>query len=163
ARGDLADDLDRQVRESVQHGARVMVGGNRMRGKGYFYEPTVRAGIAPEMPAFREETFGPVAAVVRVSDADEAVRVANDSKYGLGGNLWTRDTEQGKRLARRIESGNVFINGMTASDPRLPFGGVKHSVFGRELSSFGIREFVNVQTIWVGPAQGPAQPATPSE
>lgn len=159
ARGDLADDLDRQVQESVERGARVAVGGHRMSGTGYFYEPTVLVGVTPDMPAFKEETFGPVAAVARVRDADEAVQFANDSLFGLGGNLWTRDTERGKLLARRIESGNVFINSMTASDPRLPFGGVKHSGFGRELSSFGIREFTNIQTIWVGPAQGAQQPA----
>jgi succinate-semialdehyde dehydrogenase/glutarate-semialdehyde dehydrogenase len=162
ARGDLADDLDRQVQESVAAGARITCGGHRVSGKGYFYEPTVLVGVTPEMPAFREETFGPVAAVTRVRDADEAVRVANDSQFGLGGNLWTRDVERGKELARRIESGNVFINGMVASDPRLPFGGVKHSGFGRELSSYGIQEFTNIQTIWVGPARGTQQPA-PSE
>jgi succinate-semialdehyde dehydrogenase / glutarate-semialdehyde dehydrogenase len=108
------------------------------------------------MVAFQEETFGPIAAVVRVRDVEEAIAVANASSYGLGGNLWTSDIERGKQLARRIESGSVFINGMTASDPRLPFGGVKRSGYGRELSSFGIREFVNIQTIWVGPAQGTA-------
>jgi succinate-semialdehyde dehydrogenase/glutarate-semialdehyde dehydrogenase len=162
ARGDLADDLDRQVQESVKAGARIACGGHRMSGAGYFYEPTVLVGVTPDMPAFREETFGPVAAVTRVRDADDAIRVANDSQFGLGGNLWTGDTERGKELARRIESGNVFINGMVASDPRLPFGGVKHSGFGRELSSFGIQEFTNIQTIWVGPAQGAQQPA-PSE
>jgi succinate-semialdehyde dehydrogenase/glutarate-semialdehyde dehydrogenase len=115
------------------------------------------------MPVFREETFGPAAAVIRVRDAEEAVEVANDSVFGLGGNLWTSDVEQGKALARRIETGGMFINGMTASDPRLPFGGVKRSGYGRELSSFGIREFVNIQTIWVGPAEGPAQPPTVGE
>jgi succinate-semialdehyde dehydrogenase/glutarate-semialdehyde dehydrogenase len=119
--------------------------------------------VRHDMPAFREETFGPLAAVVRVRDADEAVAVANDSPYGLGGNLWTRDVEAGKRLARRIETGGVFINGMTASDPRLPFGGVKRSGYGRELSAYGIREFVNIQTIWVGPAQGAeARPQVPA-
>jgi succinate-semialdehyde dehydrogenase/glutarate-semialdehyde dehydrogenase len=162
ARGDLADDLDRQVQESVAAGARIACGGHRVDGMGYFYEPTVLVDVTPDMPAFREETFGPVAAVARVRDADEAIRVANDSLFGLGGNLWTGDVERGKELARRIESGNVFVNSMVASDPRLPFGGVKHSGFGRELSSFGIQEFTNIQTIWVGPAQGPQQP-TPSE
>src|SRR5206468_7115818 len=96
---------------------------------------------------------GPVAAVLKVKDADEAIRVANDSPYGLGASLWTRDTSLGEQLARRIESGQVFVNGMVASDPRLPFGGVKQSGFGRELSVFGIREFVNIQTVWIGPAQ----------
>jgi acyl-CoA reductase-like NAD-dependent aldehyde dehydrogenase len=109
--------------------------------------------VTEGMPVFKEETFGPVAAVLRVGDADEAVRVANDSAYGLGASIWTRDTTLGERLARRIESGGVFVNGMVASDPRLPFGGVKRSGYGRELSAFGIREFTNVQTIWIGPAQ----------
>ncbi len=158
ARADLLDDLDRQVSESVRQGARVLVGGQRCAGKGYFYQPTVVADVRSDMPVFAEETFGPVAAVIRVRDADEAVGVANDSQYGLGGNLWTRDTERGKALARRMETGNVFINGMTASDPRLPFGGVKRSGYGRELSSFGIHEFTNIQTIWVGPAQGAQMP-----
>jgi succinate-semialdehyde dehydrogenase/glutarate-semialdehyde dehydrogenase len=163
AREDLLDDLDRQVQQSVQRGARVVCGGKRMNGKGYFYQPTVMVGVTPDMPVFSEETFGPVAPVVRVKNADEAVALANDSKYGLGGNLWTTNTERGKQLARRIESGNVFINGMTASDPRLPFGGVKHSGYGRELSSFGIEEFTNIQTIWVGPAQGEQMQTTPAE
>src|SRR5207245_8993888 len=106
--------------------------------------------------------FGPVAAVLRVRDADDAVRVANDSAYGLGASLWTRDTALGEALARKIESGSVFINGMVASDPRLPFGGVKRSGYGRGLSSFGIHEFVNIQTIWIGPAQSPT-PAPQAE
>jgi acyl-CoA reductase-like NAD-dependent aldehyde dehydrogenase len=163
ARADLRDDLDRQVRTSVGQGARILQGGERLSGRGYYYAPTVLAGVQPGMPAFQEETFGPVAAVVRVRDTDAAVAAANNSPFGLGGNLWTRDVERGKVLARRIETGGVFINGMTASDPRLPFGGVKRSGYGRELSSFGIREFVNIQTIWVGPAQGPAQPPISAE
>jgi succinate-semialdehyde dehydrogenase / glutarate-semialdehyde dehydrogenase len=162
AREDLLDGLERQVRESVDAGAHVATGGKRLDRSGYFYTPTVITGVTPDMPVFREETFGPVAAVIRVSDAGAAVATANDSEYGLGGNLWTRDTERGKVLARRIESGNVFINGMTASDPRLPFGGVKDSGYGRELSSFGIREFLNIQTIWVGPADG-EQATSPAE
>jgi succinate-semialdehyde dehydrogenase/glutarate-semialdehyde dehydrogenase len=104
------------------------------------------------MPVFREETFGPVAAVVRARDAAHAVELADDSDFGLGGNLWTRDLAHGRQLAAQLESGNVFINGMTASDPRLPFGGVKKSGYGRELSAFGIREFVNIQTVWIGPS-----------
>jgi succinate-semialdehyde dehydrogenase/glutarate-semialdehyde dehydrogenase len=111
------------------------------------------------MPAFREETFGPVAAVIRARDPLDAVRLANDTEYGLGAALWTRDIERGKQLARRIEAGNVFINGMVASDPRLPFGGIKRSGYGRELGVFGIREFVNIQTIVVGL---PSQPARAS-
>jgi succinate-semialdehyde dehydrogenase/glutarate-semialdehyde dehydrogenase len=152
ARADLRETLERQVAESVRMGARVLVGGERWGAKGYFYTPTVVADVTPEMPVFAEETFGPVAAVMKVRDADEAIERANASPYGLGGNLWTRDDALGEKLARRIESGQVFVNGMTASDPRLPFGGVKQSGFGRELSHYGIREFVNIQTIWVGPA-----------
>ena len=162
ARGDLRDALERQVTESVRMGARILAGGERWGERGFFYKPTVLAGVTTDMPVFTEETFGPVAAVMKVADADEAIARANSSEYGLGANLWTRDEHAADRLARRIESGQVFINGMVASDPRLPFGGVKNSGFGRELSHFGIREFVNIQTIWVGPAQA-AQPAPQSE
>ncbi len=161
ARADLRDALERQVRDSVRMGARVLTGGERGRERGWYYQPTVLADVTADMPAFQEETFGPVAAVLRVRDADEAVRVANDSAYGLGASLWTRDLALGEALARRIESGSVFVNGMVASDPRLPFGGVKRSGYGRELSSYGIREFVNIQTIWIGSPQQ-AKPTTPS-
>ena len=158
ARGDLRDALDKQVADSVKMGARVLLGGKPAAGKGYFYEPTILSNVTPDMPVFREETFGPAAAVITARDADHAVELANDSDFGLGGNLWTRDIERGRAIARHLESGGVFINGMTASDPRLPFGGVKRSGYGRELSSFGIREFVNIQTIWIGPTVAP-QPA----
>jgi succinate-semialdehyde dehydrogenase/glutarate-semialdehyde dehydrogenase len=156
AREDLRDTLERQVAESVRMGARVVVGGKRRAGKGWFYEPTLLADVTEDMPVLKEETFGPVAALLAVRDADEAVRVANSSPYGLGAALWTKDEASARAIARRIESGSVFINGMVASDPRLPFGGVKKSGYGRELSSFGIREFVNIQTIWIGPAKQPA-------
>jgi succinate-semialdehyde dehydrogenase/glutarate-semialdehyde dehydrogenase len=156
AREDLRDTLERQVAESVRMGARVVVGGKRRAGKGWFYEPTLLADVTEDMPVLKEETFGPVAALLAVRDADEAVRVANSSPYGLGAALWTKDEAGARAIARRIESGSVFINGMVASDPRLPFGGVKKSGYGRELSSFGIREFVNIQTIWIGPATQPA-------
>ena len=155
ARGDLRDALDKQVAASVKMGARVLLGGKPASGKGYFYEPTILSNVTPDMPVFREETFGPAAAVISARDADHAVELANDSDFGLGGNLWTRDIERGRAIARHLESGGVFINGMTASDPRLPFGGIKRSGYGRELSSFGIREFVNIQTIWIGPAVAP--------
>jgi acyl-CoA reductase-like NAD-dependent aldehyde dehydrogenase len=153
AREDLRDDLARQIDASVQSGARVVVGGSAVDGPGAFFEATVLADVTPAMAAFHEETFGPVAAVVRARDADHAVALANESTFGLGGAVWTRDVERGVALARRIVTGAVFVNGMTASDPRLPFGGVKHSGYGRELSYLGIREFMNVQTIWVGPSQ----------
>ena len=163
ARRDLLDTLERQVDESVRAGARVLTGGERLSGKGYFYRPTVLSNVSHDMAAFREETFGPVAAVVRVRDADEAVRVANDSAYGLGASIWTGDAMLGERLARRVEAGSVFVNGMVASDPRLPFGGIKRSGYGRELSAFGAREFTNIQTIWIGPAEGPQPTSQPAE
>jgi len=149
ARADLRDDLHQQVTASVAQGARVLAGGHPLDGPGSFYAPTVLAGVTPQMPAFREETFGPVAALTRVPDAAAAVALANDSAFGLGGNLWTADLEQGVALARQMDTGGVFINGMTHSDARIPFGGVKRSGYGRELSHFGIREFVNIQTIWL--------------
>jgi succinate-semialdehyde dehydrogenase/glutarate-semialdehyde dehydrogenase len=155
AREDLRDALERQVADSVRMGARVVVGGKKRAGKGWFYEPTLLADVTEDMPVLKEETFGPVAALLRVRDADEAIRVANSSPYGLGAALWTTNDAAARSIARRIESGSVFVNGMVASDPRLPFGGVKKSGYGRELSSFGIREFVNIQTIWVGPAKQP--------
>jgi succinate-semialdehyde dehydrogenase/glutarate-semialdehyde dehydrogenase len=155
ARSDLVEDLEKQVRESVRMGARPAVGGGRVEGRGYFFQPTVLTGVTREMPVFREETFGPVAAVIRVRDEKEAIEVANDTVYGLGSNLWTGDVERGRRLAAEIEAGLVFVNGMVASDARLPFGGVKRSGYGRELSQLGIVEFMNVQTVWVGPARSP--------
>jgi succinate-semialdehyde dehydrogenase / glutarate-semialdehyde dehydrogenase len=160
ARGDLVEDLERQVSESVRLGARAVVGGKRIQGDGYYFEPTVLTNVRPGMPAYHEETFGPVAAVIRVKDADDALRVANDTDFGLGSNIWTRDVERGKRMAEQVEAGLVFINGMVASDARLPFGGVKRSGYGRELSEYGIKEFTNIQTVWVGPAK-PAT-ATPA-
>ena len=154
ARGDLRDSLADQVERSVARGAHAVVGGNVLNGTGYFYAPTVLDGVKGDMPAFREETFGPVAAVVRARDVNEAVRLANDTEYGLGANLFTGDTQRAKDLARRIQSGSVFINGMVASDPRLPFGGIKRSGYGRELGVFGIREFTNIQTVVVSDASG---------
>jgi succinate-semialdehyde dehydrogenase / glutarate-semialdehyde dehydrogenase len=159
ARGDLRDTLATQVERSLASGARALTGGTPLNGKGYFYAPTVLNGVSEDMPAFREETFGPVAAVIRARDAEDAVRLANDTEYGLGAALWTRDVERGKELARDIEAGNVFINAMVASDPRIPFGGVKHSGYGRELGIYGIKEFVNVQSIVVGQPKAPAPPA----
>jgi succinate-semialdehyde dehydrogenase / glutarate-semialdehyde dehydrogenase len=159
ARGDLRDALSTQVERSVKAGAHALTGGSALEGKGYFYAPTVLDGVSEDMPAFREETFGPVAAVIRVRDSEEAVRLANDTEYGLGAALWTTDVERGKALARRIEAGSVFINGMVASDPRIPFGGIKRSGYGRELGSYGIKEFTNIQTVVVGQPVAPAPPA----
>jgi succinate-semialdehyde dehydrogenase / glutarate-semialdehyde dehydrogenase len=157
ARQDLRDALQDQVERSVSSGAHTVVGGSPLDGKGYFYAPTVLDDVQADMPAFREETFGPVAAVIRARDPMDAVRLANDTEYGLGSALWTRDIERAKDLARRIEAGNVFINSMVASDPRLPFGGIKRSGYGRELGVFGIREFVNIQTVVIGQPAPPAR------
>ncbi len=163
ARGDLRDALHQQVRASIAKGAHVLLGGKPRDGKGYYYEPTIITNVTPDMPIFNEETFGPVAAVIHARDTEHALELANNSDFGLGGNLWTTNIDQARKLARRIESGGVFINGMTASDPRLPFGGIKRSGYGRELSSFGIREFVNIQTVWIGPIANPAPTQAASE
>jgi acyl-CoA reductase-like NAD-dependent aldehyde dehydrogenase len=151
ARPDLRDTIDRQVRVFVSSGAKVVLGGHRMNGKGYFYEPTILTDVRPDMPVYREEVFGPVAAVIRARDAEEAIALGNNTPYGLGAAIWTANLERAKTLARRIEAGYVAINGMVSSDPHLPFGGVKGSGYGRELSEYGIREFTNIQSIWVGP------------
>ncbi len=153
ARRGLRDDLHAQVERSVAAGAQLLTGGHPLDGPGHFYAPTVLDHVTPDMAAGCEETFGPVAAVIRVADAEEALRVANDTEFGLGAALWTGDLERAKTLARRIEAGAVFINGLVASDARLPFGGVKQSGYGRELGEFGIREFTNVKTVWIGPAK----------
>jgi acyl-CoA reductase-like NAD-dependent aldehyde dehydrogenase len=162
ARADLRDTMERQLRESVALGATLRHGGTRPQGRGYFITPAVLTGCTVDMPAFAEETFGPLAAVTRVRSSDEALSVANHSAFGLGGNIWTRDLERGLAMARRLESGGVFVNGMTHSDPRIPFGGVKESGYGRELAGFGIREFVNVKTIWL-PQEDTAEFGTPAE
>ncbi len=149
ARQDLRDELHRQVVDSIEAGAEARTGCRPLDGDGAYYAPSLLDHVAPGMPAHDEELFGPVAAVVRVADEDEAIAVANGSVYGLGGSVWTRDATRGERLARRIESGIVFVNGMVKSDPRLPFGGIKASGYGRELASLGLREFLNVKTVWI--------------
>jgi len=150
ARADLRDTVGEQVRETLARGARLVTGGKAGRGPGFFYEPTVVADVVAGMRMFDEEVFGPAAAVIRARDREDAVALANLSPYGLGSSLWTRDIAAAETFAAKIEAGAVFINGMVASDPRLPFGGVKKSGYGRELSTFGIHEFVNVQTVWIG-------------
>lgn len=153
ARANLRATLHDQVERSVAAGATLRMGGQIVEGPGFYYPATILDNVTPEMAAFREETFGPVAAIIRVDGPDEAIRLANDTEFGLGAALWTGDVEQAQRFARRIDAGAVFINGMVASDPRLPFGGIKRSGYGRELGSYGIREFVNLKTLWVGPVK----------
>jgi succinate-semialdehyde dehydrogenase/glutarate-semialdehyde dehydrogenase len=145
----IVDDLDEQVRESVRQGAKLLAGGKRIQGRGYYYEPTVLSNIPTSAPAYADETFGPVASLFRAHDFDDAVRLANGTKFGLGASVWSRDQQEIARFVDAIESGQVFVNAMVASDPRVPFGGVKHSGFGRELGVYGIREFVNVKTVWI--------------
>ncbi len=153
ARTDLRDELHEQVQASVAEGARLLTGGSPVAGPGAFYQPTVLDHVAPTMTAACQETFGPAAAILRVRDADEAVRVANGTPFGLGAALWTADLDRAAALTRHIEAGAVFVNGMVASDPRLPFGGIKESGYGRELGSLGLHEFCNIKTVWTGPAR----------
>jgi len=127
----------------------LLCGGRKAEGPGAFYSPTVLSDVRKGMSVYEEETFGPVSAIIPVKDAEEAIAVANDSPFGLGGAVWSKDAGKAEAVARRIETGAMFVNGMTKSDPRLPFGGVKKSGYGRELSHYGIKEFVNIKTIWI--------------
>lgn len=138
-----------QVQKTIAAGAKLLTGGNRIQRRGFFYEPTVLVDVPKDSPAYREEVFGPVASIFRVRDAHNAIELANDSAFGLGSSAWTNDREEQKLFASEIEAGMVFVNAMVASDPRLPFGGVKRSGFGRELGTAGIREFTNTKTIWI--------------
>ena len=157
ARVDLRDGLHDQVERSVQAGARLLVGGKVPEGPGAFYPATVLADVREGMAAWSEELFGPVATLIRVRDEQEAIEVANCTEFGLGGAVWTRDLERGERIAAdEIESGAAFVNDMSKSDPRMPFGGIRHSGYGRELSVYGIREFVNVHAVWVNNNQASA-------
>jgi succinate-semialdehyde dehydrogenase/glutarate-semialdehyde dehydrogenase len=147
-------DVEDYVRDAVDKGATVVVGGERLEGPGYYYPPTLLTGITPEMAIYHEEVFGPVAALFTVSGLDEAIEIANSHPYGLGSNLWSEDEEERARFVRDIASGMAFINGMTTSYPELPFGGVKQSGYGRELTELGMREFMNAKTVWVGSSAG---------
>ena len=145
----ILEDVDAQVRASVEAGARVLTGGKPMDEPGNFYPPTVITDIPKESPAYKEEIFGPVASLFRVKDIDEAIRVANDTSFGLGSSAWTDDPREQERFIGEIEAGMVYINRMTESTPEIPFGGAKNSGYGRELSHFGIHEFTNIKTVWI--------------
>jgi succinate-semialdehyde dehydrogenase/glutarate-semialdehyde dehydrogenase len=150
ARHDLRDQLHEQVQESIAKGASCLLGGQIPDSKGAYYPPTVLTDVKPGMPAYEEELFGPAAAIIPVADEEEAIRTANDSVFGLGAAVFTRDIERGKYIAaERLEAGACFVNAFVKSDPRLPFGGIKESGYGRELSHFGIKEFVNIKSVYV--------------
>lgn len=148
ARPDLRDELHGQVQRSVDAGAKLLLGGSKVLGRGNFYEPTILGDVTPAMATFRQETFGPVASLIKANGVEHAISLANDSEFGLSGALWTKNKRLAKDLARRIETGGMFVNGFSASDPRVPIGGVKKSGYGRELSHFGVHEFMNAQTVW---------------
>ncbi|KQN46745.1 succinate dehydrogenase [Serratia sp. Leaf50] len=148
ARKDLRDELHNQVERTLAAGATLLLGGKKVEGRGNFYEPTILGEVSPGMAAFDEETFGPVAAITLADNIEHAIELANTSDYGLGGNLWTGDITRAQRIARRLETGGVFINGFSATNARIPVGGVKKSGYGRELSHFGLREFTNAQAVW---------------
>ena len=150
ARRDLRDDLHRQVEQSRDLGAKVLCGGEVPDMKGYFYPPTIVTDVSPDMAVYGEETFGPVATILEARDDDDAVRIANDSPYGLGSAVFSSDPERARQVAGRLDAGNCFVNAMVKSDPRLPFGGIKQSGYGRELSRYGMREFVNVKSMYFG-------------
>lgn len=150
----IRQELHEQVLASVKAGARLLIGGTIPDGKGCFYPPTVLAGVGPGSPAYDDELFGPVASLLTVRDVDDAIRLANDTPFGLGSSVWTTDAREQEQLVAGIDAGMVFVNGMVSSDPRLPFGGVKLSGYGRELGSNGLREFTNLKTVWVAPPRG---------
>ena len=149
AREDILEELDQQVQNSVKLGGKLIIGGSKIGEEGYFYSPTILTNITKEMPVYYEETFGPVFTIIKFNSTDDMIEISNDSEFGLGGSIWSEDKEKALSIARKIEAGAIFINDFTKSDPRLPFGGIKKSGYGRELSEFGIREFVNIKTISV--------------
>jgi succinate-semialdehyde dehydrogenase len=148
ARPDLRDELDMQVQRSVKSGAKVLIGAAKIDGAGNFYRPTVLGDVRPGMAAFDQETFGPVASLTVAKNVDDSIDLANNSDFGLSGAIWTKNKELAKGLARRVETGGLFVNGFSASDPRVPIGGVKKSGYGRELWHYGVHEFMNAQTVW---------------
>lgn len=149
AREDLLLELHAQVMASVEKGAKILTGGKRLDRPGYYYPPTVLSNVKKGMVAYEQELFGPVSIIIRAKDEDEAIQIANDTEFGLGASLWSEDTEKAKKLATKIEAGSIFINGLVKSDPRLPFGGINISGYGRELSHYGTKEFVNIKTVWI--------------
>lgn len=162
ARPDLADELTKQVEESVRRGAKVELHGGQSEPGTALFRPMMLSKVKPGQPAYHEEFFGPVAIILEARDADDAVRLANDSPFGLGGSIWTRDVRRGEEMARRVEAGAVFVNSMVKSSPEMPFGGIKKSGYGRELSHLGIREFVNQKSIWIG-GEAPLKDGTKTE
>ena len=160
------DDVEKYVQDAVGKGATVLVGGKRVDRPGWFYEPTLLSGITPEMDLYSVEVFGPVAALFTVRSLDEAIEIANSHPYALGANLWSEDDGERAQFVRDVDAGMAFINGMVTSYPELPFGGIKQSGYGRELTDLGMHEFMNAKTVWVGPPsseQGGGDPATASE
>jgi succinate-semialdehyde dehydrogenase/glutarate-semialdehyde dehydrogenase len=145
----IRDNLDRQVKAAVDTGACLLTGGNKIEGAGNFYEPTVLADVGRDSEVFRQELFGPVAMLFRACDMEDALQIANDSPFGLASSFWSNDAAEIAKAIDELQTGQVFVNGMVASDPRLPFGGIKRSGYGRELGSFGIQEFVNIKTVWL--------------
>jgi succinate-semialdehyde dehydrogenase/glutarate-semialdehyde dehydrogenase len=156
ARGNLRDDLHAQVTDALDKGAHAVIGCEPVDGTGYYYRASILDGVKPDMRVWREEVFGPAATIIRARDEDEALTLVNDSPFGLGGSVWTRDLARGERFACRMACGSAFVNGLVQSDPRLPFGGIKASGYGRELSYHGIREFVNIKTLWINKPGAPA-------
>lgn len=156
ATAQIRDDLAKQVEETVKCGGRVLIGGKRPSGPGFYYEPTVITDVPAGSPAYRAEVFGPVAALIRADDIDQAIDIANDSRFGLGASAWTTEGGETRRFAAELEAGSIFINGMVASDPRFPFGGIKKSGYGRELSAYGLREFVNIKTVRIAAGDAPS-------
>jgi succinate-semialdehyde dehydrogenase / glutarate-semialdehyde dehydrogenase len=147
---EMMNNLDRQVKKSMKQGAKLISGGKRLNERpGFFYQPSILTNVSKEMPIIKEETFGPVAPLIMIKNEKEALKVANDSRYGLGASIWTKDINKAKSMAKQLQAGNVFINDIVKSDPRLPFGGIKQSGFGRELSHYGIKEFVNIQNVCI--------------